>query len=172
MRTTSVPLYPAFASRETTLAVLVSSLQTPESSTIVTWHESNASATWRPRFPSCGSCLPHNSLSVYKLEPAAITSRALLSVVWVAPQQRFPVSYPTRGSHARARTHVAVTPGGNQNRVLCARDILPAYDMAEEEDATVTRLRRRRVEFAGVNGERKERTRYTNGLSFIFAGFP
>jgi len=36
------------------------------------------------------------------------------------------------------RAHIAVTPGGNQNRVLCARDILPAYDMIEEEDATVT----------------------------------
>jgi len=37
------------------------------------------------------------------------------------------------------RAHIVVTPGGNQNHVLCARDILPAYDMAVEEDATVTR---------------------------------
>lgn len=85
-----------------------------ESAAIVTWHGSNASSTWRPRFPPCP---PHNSLSVHKLEPAAITSRgALLVRIGRSPRDgdfRFLIP----------RGRIVVTPGGNQNRVLCARAI-------------------------------------------------
>lgn len=45
-------------------------IESPESPTIVTWHESNAFVDVAPALsPPCAPCPPHNSLSVHKLEP-------------------------------------------------------------------------------------------------------